>query len=442
MPQNTPLSLPTTPATAPHLAVVLAALLLAHAVVDALAALVPASLGLLEVRIGITAKQSAWLLGIGPLVSGLSQPLCALLSDRQHTRLWGIVGLALAGVGICLLGLAPQMSALVAIYAVGMIGVGMFHPVAATTIGQLQQHQRHSAMSLFFVSGMLGGVLGAFCWPRFLTTSLGFDLLPAFMVPVFLLAVVIHWKFLRLPAPQTLLEQPDAESSTRSNWSMIGLLYVVSCFRFCVNLSLFYLYVRWAQAAVAAEHPAWSPSHIAHQAAPVVGELNAATLFGMAVGGLLAGRFVRGGREKLPMVLVPVLFAPVIAGFPYVSLGLGRVLAGLAGIGFASMIPISIALAQKNLPHRANLASSLMMGGAWAVAMLAPPLTELCVARWGIGTSFLIIAVTLAVSGLLCLPLRTSKTLDESLQIAASWRNKLGQRSTESGQVLGEDRDR
>lgn len=170
-------------------------------------------------------------------------------------------------------------------------------------------------------------------------------------------------------------------------------------------MALLYLYVRWVQGIIAAEHLEWSAKEVARFAAPLVGDLNAATFVGMAVGGLAAGFIVSVGREKWPMVVVPIVFAPVIAYLPYASLELGRVFAMLAGVGFAAMIPITIALAQQLLPHRANLASSLMMGGAWAVAMLGPRLAEFSFTRWGLSTTFLLTAGALVLSGVVSLPL-------------------------------------
>ncbi|MCH8840554.1 MAG: MFS transporter, partial [Planctomycetes bacterium] len=157
--------------------------LLGHAVVDALAALVPATLGLLEVRVGMTAQQSAWLLGLGPLCSGLAQPICAVVSDRRNTRLLGVVGVALGALGIGTLGLAADVTSLALIYALGMIGIGMFHPVGATTIGYLRSHNRNTAVSLFFVAGMIGGVSGALLWPRVLSMPQGFRYLPLAILP-------------------------------------------------------------------------------------------------------------------------------------------------------------------------------------------------------------------------------------------------------------------
>jgi hypothetical protein len=66
---------------------------------------------------------------------------------------------------------------------------------------------------------------------------------------------------------------------------------------------------------------------------------------------------------------------------------------------------VTIALAQRLLPHRANLASSLMMGGAWTVSMVGPRLAEFGVTRWGLSTTFLLTACGLVLSGIVSLPL-------------------------------------
>jgi hypothetical protein len=39
-------------------------------------------------------------------------------------------------------------------------------------------------------------------------------------------------------------------------------------------------------------------------------------------------------------------------------------------------VPLSIAAAQRLLPHRTTLASGLMMGGAWSLALVGPPLAQ------------------------------------------------------------------
>lgn len=406
---------PATPLTpARTVGVAFAAIMAAHVAVDALGALVPASLGLIEARLQLTPKQTAWLMGVGPLFSGLIQPISALASDRFSTRRLGAWGVVLGVLGIGSLGLVSSFWSLAIVYALGVIGIGMFHPVGVATAGQLWPDRRSSAVSWFFVTGMVGGVLGALCWPRVLSLPGGFRWLPMLVAPLLLLAFLLQRSFAGLGTSQAVAKKTSSDetsleselsalSAPPSEWAMVGVLYVSAVLRFCVNMALVYLFVRYAQGMVWATHSDWSQQAVAKAAAPWVGNLNAATLAGMAGGGLAAGMWVRTGKEKWPMVCVPVVFSPLVALFPYVPIQLGYLLAVAAGIGFASMIPVTIALAQRLLPQRTNLASSLMMGGAWAVALLGPACAEYGVAHWGLETTFLLTACALALSGLVCL---------------------------------------
>lgn len=187
------------PSLLERLGVVFLLLLASHFVVDALATLLPSSLGLIEVRSGLSHAQAAWLLGLGSFTSGLAQPLCALISDRLRTRVLTVVGIAVAGIGFAMLGLTTNAIALSTIYVLGMIGVGIFHPIAATTVAQLHYHRRNSATGIFFVAGMIGGVFGAILWPRWLSTSGGFGNLPLMVAPILILAFFLHRKLLVLP---------------------------------------------------------------------------------------------------------------------------------------------------------------------------------------------------------------------------------------------------
>ncbi len=378
------------------------ALSLGHFFIDALSTLLPASLGLIEVRAGLTPEQSAWLIGLGSLTSGLAQPLCAVMSDRFRTRIMTVVGILLAGFGFAAIGFTETSTLLGLAYIAGMIGNGVFHPIAATTVAQMYKHRRNSAASIHFVAGMVGGVVGAMIFPRWLSTSYGFETLPYIALPAILLAIFVYRCQSLLPAVQIHSKQSLDLSVIKNNWKSVWYLYVSSALRYCVNTALVYLFVRWAQDNVAAEHTNWSLEHVAKSAAPTVGNLNAAMILGMAMGGIFAGRFVHANRERMPMILVPLVFSPVVALLPLMPVKLAYVCAAMAGVGFSAMIPISIALAQHLLPHRANLASSLMMGGAWTVATIGPRSAEFAVTHWGINTAFLLTAGVLAVSGIVC----------------------------------------
>jgi MFS transporter, FSR family, fosmidomycin resistance protein len=379
------------------------ALSMGHLFVDSLATLVPACLGLIEVRSGLTPVQSAWLMGLGTLTSGLAQPICAIISDRLRTRVLSAVGIILGGAGFAMLGFAESSLVLGVTYMIGMIGNGMFHPIAATTVAQMYRERRNAAASIHFVAGMIGGVLGAMVFPRWLSTSAGFVTLPYIAIPAVLLALVVLRCQSALPAPQGHNHQTLDLAAIKRNWKSVWYLYLSSALRYCVNTALVYLFVRWAEFKFTPLDGSKGIEQIAKEAAPAVGNLNAAMIFGMAIGGILAGRFVRPSRERTPMIWVPVAFAPLVALFPYMSVQMSYVVAALAGIGFSSMIPISVALAQHLLPHRAYLASSLMMGGAWTVATIGPRCAELGVKQLGLNATFLLTGVVLAASGIVCM---------------------------------------
>jgi MFS family permease len=124
---------------------------------------------------------------------------------------------------------------------------------------------------------------------------------------------------------------------------------------------------------------------------------------GMLFAGLAVGLVVKPRMEKPLLVWMPALGAACIAAFPWVT-GLDAPIGGvpmafafsiLAGIGYAGVVPITISMAQRLLPHRTSLASGLMMGGAWSIAAIGPALAQQLYLRAGLTWSFV------AVGGLL-----------------------------------------
>jgi MFS family permease len=128
---------------------------------------------------------------------------------------------------------------------------------------------------------------------------------------------------------------------------------------------------------------------------------------GMGVSGLAVG-LARTRHERALLIMVPALGAIAVALFPHSGPSAAYLLSALAGVGYAGVIPITISLAQRLLPHRTGLASGLMMGGAWAIAAAGPPLAELLLWYGGLPGAFYAVAGLLLVSGLLSLALPRS----------------------------------
>lgn len=395
----------------------LSAIVVAHTLVDIYSAFLPPLLGVLEIRCKLTPAQTAWLLGIGSIASGVSQPIAAWLSDRIDSRIFGAIGLLVAAVCLSCIGLADNFTSLAWLFAIGMIGSGVFHPTGAASAGQLARQlgtsgsgRRGLGIGIFHVSGMIGGMAGSILATRLTELPNGFALLRVLMIPGIVFAVILHIAIRHMPHRHHEHHLIRFErDEIRSRWLAVGVLYITAAMRFTVNVALVYLFVRWVHDLVAAANPGMDDKTIATTGSPVVGNLNAMLIVGMAIGGVSAGALIRPGREKWPMTFVPIVAAPLIALFPWMGFIGGYVLAAAAGFGFAAMVPVSISLAQRLLPHRTSLASALMLGGAWTLAFIGPRGAEYCLSTLKIGlpATFAITAALLAISGILCVFLDT-----------------------------------
>ena len=386
----------------------IAFILIGHFAVDTYSSLVPPLLGVIQTQFGMTDYLTAIMFGTGALCSGLAQPVFAFLSDRLNSRVFGGLGLVLGAVFICLLGRATSVSILFISYCIGMMGIGMFHPIAASTIGRLAGSRRNLAISWFFVFGMAGWFSGSIAGPEIATGTGNLNSLSYLILPGLVIAAVLQILIRGIPHNAHATSGQRASMSNYS-WVSIAFLYLASAMRFMVNLALVYLIVRWMEADVRAANPDWTAEQVSDHAAPFIGRMNATLNVGMATGGLLAGFVIPLGKERLPIIWIPMIFSPAVMAFAFCDPGwLGMLCGFLAGIGFASMVPVSISLGQRLMPHHTSLGSGLMLGGAWALGCLGPGIAEFVLQQSGLKSAFLTIGGLLAASGLVALGIRQS----------------------------------
>lgn len=387
----------------------LAIIFAAHFALDCYGAILPAIIGVVEARCHLNPEmQTPFLMVMISLVAGGSQPICAMLSDKYDSRMFGGLGLLLMGVCACAIGYATDYGSLLMLVVVGYLGAGMFHPISASSLGQLSHNRRSVGMSWFFMFGMLGGAFGAYWAPRYIVENDLRSLIyfaPYAVVGALLLHICIRKVPHRDRRSSTVAFAP-ADMSTR--WRMIWLLYAATVLRSLVYTIVQFMYVRWVQAGYATDHPEWSLTQVADAAAPWIGDLNSLTILGMGVGGLATGMLVRIGRERWVMILLPIVFAPAIFLLPLMAREASCVMAFLTGIGFGSLAPLTLSIAQRLLPHRTSLASALMLGGAWAIGAVGPQLAQWAAPQVGIERVFAFAAVLLLLSGVLGIPLRIS----------------------------------
>lgn len=394
---------------APPLARMLA-LITAHGVIDFFSYIIIPILTVLEGRVGLSPAQGAMLLALGSVASGLVQPLTAWAGDRYDTRWFGTVGLLCAVLAMGMVGFADSFWQLLLIQGVGSAGVGAFHPPGAAAMGQLAGRRRSLGVSVFFAAGMVGGISANWLTPHYVRTFSP-ESLAWLMIPGVLTAGLLIWSVHAIPHRAAgAREAHDALPLTerRARWSAVGLLYVANVARFVVNMMLVQLIIRWSEMIALGRMPDETlTAEVRTLASTIGGPVQAAMQVGMGVAGLLLGAIVRERHERLVLVIIPALSAIAVAAFPMAQ---GKVaafaLAVVAGVGFAGVMPITISMAQRLLPHRTGLASGLMMGGAWGLAFVGPPTAQWLLERIGLGGAFLCTAGLLAGSGVLMMWMR------------------------------------
>ena len=237
------------------------------------------------------------------------------------------------------------------------------------------------------------------------------------MIPGLAACVVLAWAIHRTPHRHHAAHQHHSgldPAERRARWATVGILYAANVIRFSVNMALVYLYTEWAQAYTrAAAGAAALTDALGARASEFNGYLQAAMQLGMGGAGLALGFMLAPRFEKHAFVASPAVGAVAIAAIPmlpvlpgWAVLPVALALSVLSGVGFGSVIPVSMAVAQRLLPHRTSLASGMMLGGAWAFAFVGPILAERIQIAAGLDAAFYATAGTLALAGVLCTTIR------------------------------------
>ena len=412
-----------------------------HGVCDFFSFMAVSLLPLLGTRLQLENSEVAMLLGLGSITSGLIQPAVAWASDKLDTRALGTIGVLVAVVCISLIGQAQTFNQLLLLQGLGAAGIGAFHPPAAACVGQLSGRRRSLGVAIFFLAGMLGGVAGniftprivnvfaeanpietvvgvpALAWARiaWLEPDVAFGLrsLTWMIIPGVLAVLVLAWAIHSVPHRHHEAHDNHNELSReerRARWGAVWILYATNLIRFSANMALIYLFAEWAERYVLAKHPGQEMTDaLGLEASALNGPLQGMMQIGMGGGGVLLGMFLGVRHEKAAFIGFPLLGALAVAFIPWAGafegagvwlvFGLGIV----SGVGFGSVIPVSMSLAQRLLPHRTSMASGLMLGGAWAFAFIGPKWAQVVQDSVSLDAAFFVTAGSLVLAAMIAM---------------------------------------
>ena len=375
------------------------AILFSHYLVDVYSSVVPPLIGVVQTEFGMQSATAAMLLGMGSICSGLAQPLFAWVSDRTGTRVFGALGVLFACVFICLIGFSRTTFHVFSVYAIGMIGIGMFHPIATAKIGAIAGDQRGFAISLFFVFGMGGFFTGSLLGPYLVTVGGSTKTLSYLLIPGLVMVLLLQLNINRNVGKSVTKKISDVPLASYDWWSIVPL-YFSAVFRFMVNMAIIYLIVRWVESDVALSNPELSKREISQIAAPGAGRAHAIMFLGQGLSGLIAGAWIKLGQESRPLVLTPFIFAPFLMSLAYLQPGwFSYAICLFVGVGFAAMTPITISVGQRLMPGHTRLASGMMLGGAWALGSIGPGLAECSITYFGLPNAILLTGAVLMLAG-------------------------------------------
>ncbi len=307
----------------------------------------------------MTLTAAAALITASTIGSSIVQPLFGLWSDRLSAPVLLPAGVAMASIGIGVVGLCQSYAALAAVLLVSGVGVAAFHPEGARYANHVSREGRGRGMSYFAVGGNAGFALGpALVTP--IVAMLGLSATPLLAIPGLLVTGLLLAELHRLRSFATTAAAPSPRSAAREEdeWWPFSRLAAAAVARTTAFFAL--------QAFV----PVYLLRHFGTTSATAGAALTtmlAAGAAGTLLGGWCADRY--GARRVLVGAMLPLIALLVL--LPHV--GLTAFFAVLLGVGVAVDAPFSttIVLGQQYLPRRIALSSGITYGLAIGVGGLA-----------------------------------------------------------------------
>lgn len=358
----------------------------AHAVDDLYQGLVPATLPyfVLDRHYGYVAASGLTL--AAALGSSVPQPVVGVLADRYRLGWLAAAGVATAGTGLGLAGLAPAYALVWTLILISGLGVAMFHPAAGKAAREAAGDSA-SAMSVFAV----GGSVGFFLAPVLATPALvrmGAPATALFIPPAVVTAAVLLRRQRDRPAGPARTVRAG-----RDRWLPFAVLTAIEVVRSTTFLGInTFIELYWIRCL--------------HASRTTAGAALACFLVGGVAGTLLGGRLAdRHGMVRTTrfgaLVAVPLLVALRLSTGPAVPL----ICAVAAGVALNIPFAVLVKLGQDYLPGRPGTAAGVTLGLAMSVGGLIAPVLGVIAQHRGPQGVLTVLCVTPVVALLLGLAL-------------------------------------
>jgi FSR family fosmidomycin resistance protein-like MFS transporter len=341
---------------------------------------VPALLPFLITRDHLNYASASALILAMTVASSVIQPIFGHISDSRSLPWLMPLGPALGGLGIALVGIAPNYGFTFAFVLLGGIGVAAFHPEGSRFANYVSGSRRSSGMSLFSVGGNIGFALGpVLVTPLVLVFGLHgtlFVLIPTWLMAGVLIHEMPRLKLFRADLKGGRVQRSDAHDAWRP-FIVLGGVIALRSFVYFGFVSFVPLYF----------------DHVLHTTKAVASLALTAMLVGGAagtlIGGPLADRFGRRAVLRCSMLALP----PLIVGFLLSGPVLAIVFAALAGAVTIATFAVTIVMGQEYLPGRIGVASGVTIGLSIGLGGIGAPLLGLYADAHGLQSVFELLVI-------------------------------------------------
>jgi MFS transporter, FSR family, fosmidomycin resistance protein len=307
-------------------------------------------------KLHLSLREAGILGGTLIFCSSVMQPLYGYWSDRLRSRLFTVLAPAVAGLFICMLGVAPNYAAALLFVALGGAGIASFHPQATAwaTVGISSNRSRW--MAIFISAGTLGMASGPSVFSTVLS-RFGAEATRWIAIPGLLATLILTF---RLPASTGLAQR----TSHAVDWQALR--------RYQKPLLILYFLV-FIRSIIQITYAQFLPLYLSRERGFGLDQANyalsaylASGALGGFVGGNLADRF--GGRSIILWSMIgsvaPLALFFMLPGWPSI------LFLALGGLILLFTIPVNVVMAQQLVPSEAGTISALMMGFSWGMAGL------------------------------------------------------------------------
>lgn len=345
----------------------------AHAVDDMYQGLVPACVPYFVLDRGYGYVAATGLTLAAALGASIPQPFFGVAVDRRRLDWFAPAGVALAGIGLGLAGLAGPYPLVLALIFLSGLGVAMFHPAAGKGAREAAGDSA-AAMSIFAA----GGSVGFFLAPVLATPALmamGVGATALFIPPAVLIAFVMLRRHTRGAAT------PAKPRTGADRWGPFAVLTAIEVVRSILWVGIItFIELYWIR-HLGAGHA-------------VAGIALAGFMLGSVIGTLLGGRLAdRFGAVRTTRIggilIIPLLILLRVVPGEYVPL----VLALAVGIAINIPFAVLVKLAQDYLPTRPGTAAGVTLGLAMSAGGLFAPAFGLIAERHGPEGVFTVLCV-------------------------------------------------